>query len=239
MTGKPGWWARSMVGPGLPDRHGPVLRRVQQRAGRLHGQHRPAQPAPGSGQVWGTDFPPLTMRDMVRAQQMLMARLGVDPTAVRRDRRVDGRHAGAGNGRPPFRTACSPRCRSPPPPTTRRRTSPSTRSAGRRSRPTRISYGRPLLGGGRARPGARPGRGPHDGAHHIPVRRGVDPQIRPQAAAAKHSRRLQTLASFFGDVFEVESYLRHQGSSFVQRFDANSYLTVTRAMDWFDLASRA
>jgi homoserine O-acetyltransferase len=44
-------------------------------------------------------------------------------------------------------------------------------------------------------------------------------------------------ASFFGEVFEVESYLRHQGSSFVRRFDANSYLTVTRAMDWFDLAA--
>ncbi len=38
-------------------------------------------------------------------------------------------------------------------------------------------------------------------------------------------------------MFEVESYLRHQGSSFVRRFDANSYLTVTRAMDWFDLAA--
>ena len=43
--------------------------------------------------------------------------------------------------------------------------------------------------------------------------------------------------SLFGEVFEVESYLRHQGSSFVSRFDANSYLTVTRAMDWFDLAA--
>jgi homoserine O-acetyltransferase len=41
----------------------------------------------------------------------------------------------------------------------------------------------------------------------------------------------------FDDVFEVESYLRHQGNSFVRRFDANSYLTITRAMDWFDLAA--
>jgi homoserine O-acetyltransferase len=55
-------------------------------------------------------------------------------------------------------------------------------------------------------------------------------QINDAAAAGEN-------ASFFGDVFEVESYLRHQGSSFVRRFDANSYLTVTRAMDWFDLAA--
>src|SRR6185437_1728044 len=55
----------------------------------------------------------------------------------------------------------------------------------------------------------------------------------------KFGRRLrgaETL-SLFGDMFEVESYLQHQGSTFTRRFDANSYLTITRALDYFDLAA--
>jgi homoserine O-acetyltransferase len=65
-----------------------------------------------------------------------------------------------------------------------------------------------------------------------------------QALTRKFGRRLQDspknsgeAISLFGDMFEVESYLRHQGSTFVTRFDANSYLTITRAMDYFDLAA--
>ena len=56
----------------------------------------------------------------------------------------------------------------------------------------------------------------------------------------KFGRRLQDreLPTFSFDAdFEVESYLRHQGSSFVERFDANSYLYLTRAMDYFDVAA--
>jgi homoserine O-acetyltransferase len=60
------------------------------------------------------------------------------------------------------------------------------------------------------------------------------------ALTRKFGRKLRGGAptgTLFDDVFEVESYLRHQGNSFVRRFDANSYLTITRAMDWFDLAA--
>jgi homoserine O-acetyltransferase len=60
-----------------------------------------------------------------------------------------------------------------------------------------------------------------------------------QAMSRKFGRRQRSAPNqtMFGDMFEVESYLRHQGSTFVRRFDANSYLAITRANDYFDLAA--
>ena len=61
---------------------------------------------------------------------------------------------------------------------------------------------------------------------------GAAAQVRPQPAGPRRPDSF----SFNAD-FQVESYLRHQGSTFVDRFDANSYLYITRAMDYFDLAA--
>ena len=84
----------------------------------------------------------------------------------------------------------------------------------------------------RRRPARRPRHRADDGPHHLPFRRRDGPQVRPPAQRDTAGGESYT----FDAQFEVESYLRHQGQSFINRFDANSYLYITRAIDHFDPA---
>ena len=70
----------------------------------------------------------------------------------------------------------------------------------------------------------------HGGPHHLSLGGRAAAQVRPRICRSAPTKTF----SFSAD-FQVESYLRHQGSTFVDRFDANSYLYITRALDYFDL----
>ena len=130
VTGKPGWW-ETMVGPA--SRSTPSAISSSAPTWSAAAWARPARPRPirQTGKPWGLDFPVITIRDMVRAQAMLLDHLGIEQLFCG-GRRLDGRHAGAAMGGELSASACSRRCRSPPRRAIRRRTSPSTRSAARR-----------------------------------------------------------------------------------------------------------
>ncbi len=227
VTGKPGWW-ECLVGPGLPidtDRYFVVCSNV---LGGCMGSTGPRSPRP-DGRVWGTDFPPLTMRDMVRAQQMLMARLRVE--------RLFAVVGGSMGGMQVLQWAATfpDRVFAAVPIATAPYHSAQNIAFNEVSRQA-IAADPDFAGGRYWEDGRVPARG-------LAVARMMAhiTYLSEEALTRKFGRKTRRenggRASFFGDVFEVESYLRHQGSSFVRRFDANSYLTVTRAMDWFDLAA--
>jgi len=226
ITGKPGWW-ENLVGPGLPVNTNRFFVVCSNVLGGCMGTTGAGSPR-ADGTPWGTDFPPVTLRDMVRAQQMLMARLGVE--------RLFAVIGGSMGGMQVLQWAATfpDRVFAAVPIATAAYHSAQNIAFNEVSRQA-IAADPDFLAGRYWEKGRVPARG-------LAVARMMAhiTYLSEQALTRKFgrkTRREEDGGSFFGDVFEVESYLRHQGSSFVRRFDANSYLTVTRAMDWFDLAA--
>jgi homoserine O-acetyltransferase len=227
VTGKPGWW-ETMVGPGLPidtDRYFVICPNVM---GGCMGTSGPSSTNPETGQPWGLGFPVITIRDMVRAQAMLLDHLGIEQLFS---------IAGGSMGGMQVLQWCASypdRVFSALPIATATRHSAQNiafHEVGRQAVMADPEWrqGRYIVEGTEPRRGLAVAR---MGAHIT--------YLSDAALHRKFGRRFQDrnnpTFSFDAD-FEVENYLRHQGSTFVERFDANSYLYLTRAMDYFDLAA--
>ncbi len=231
LTGKPGWW-QTIVGPGRPldtDRYFLICTNVLGGCMGTTGPRDEMTDAEGRpmGRPWGTDFPNVTIRDMVRAQKKLTDRLGIE--------RLLAVVGGSMGGMQVLEWAATF-------PDAVYAAAPIATAAYHSAQNIAFhEVGRTSI---HADPDWRGGRYWEEGlvpAKGLSVARMVAhiTYLSEQALTRKFGRRLRgaSALTFLEDVFEVESYLRHQGSTFVRRFDANSYLTITRAMDYFDLAA--
>ena len=225
ITGKPGWWDR-MIGPGKPIDTGRFHVICANVIGGCMGSTGPASAA-ADGKPAAMRFPVITIRDMVRAQVALLDALGIDRLHAVVGGSMGGMQALSFAANFPARAARV-----------------LAIAATARHSAQNIAFhevGRQAI---MADPNWRggdyygAGKGPEKGlavarmAAHITY-------LSEAGLTEKFGRRLQDrdAKSFGFDAdFQVESYLRHQGIAFTDRFDANSYLYITRAMDYFDLA---
>ncbi|WP_412058757.1 homoserine O-acetyltransferase MetX [Bartonella sp. DGB2] len=227
ITQKPGWWS-NLVGPGKAidtDRYYVICTNV---LGGCLGSTGPASINPQSGKPYALDFPMITIGDMVRAQALLIQRLGIKSLFA-----IIG---GSMGGMQVLEWAASYK---------ERVFSAIILASGTRLSAQNIAFdeiGRHAI---MADPDWCQGRYIEAGKKPIKglaVAR-MTAHITYLSEAALHQKfgrnlqnREQVTFGFDAD-FQVESYLRHQGMRFVERFDANSYLYLTRAMDYFDLGA--
>jgi homoserine O-acetyltransferase len=226
-TGRPGWWER-VVGPGRPVDTSKYFVICANVLGGCMGSTGPRSPHEDDPRrPWGTDFPPVTIHDMVRAQKLLVEHLGI----ARLFAVVGGSMGGMqtlswATQFPGMVFAAVPVAAA---------YYHSAQNIAFHEIGRQAIAADPFFYGGRYwAEGVTPERG-------LAVARMTAhiTYVSEVALTRKFGRKLQDAAelSSLGDRFEVESYLQYQGSSFVRRFDANSYLTITRAMDLFDLAA--
>jgi len=223
----PGWW-EAMIGPGKAfdsERFFIVCSNV---LGGCQGTTGPSSIDPHTGQPYGLRYPVVTIGDMVRVQRALIDRLEISSLLAVAGGSMGGMQALEWSVRFPDRVR-----------------SAIVLAAAARMSPQAIAFdavGRnaimsdPRWQGGDYYGKELPARG-------LAIARmiGHITYLSDQAMTEKFGRRLQEREEFgfdFSNEFEVESYLAHQGLKFVERFDANSYLYITKAMDYFDLGAR-
>ncbi|MDP6882891.1 MAG: homoserine O-acetyltransferase, partial [Rhodospirillales bacterium] len=226
ITGKPGWW-ELMVGPGKvldTNRFFVICPNI---LGGCMGTTGPKEIDPATGRPWGLSFPVITVADMVRAQALLIDHLGIDKLFAVIGGSLGGMQALEWAASYPARVFAAVPIAAAGHHTAQ---NIAFHEVGRQA----IMADPDWCGGDYQSVGKRPHRGLAVArmAAHVTY-------LSEAALHRKFGRRLQDRAGItygFEADFQVESYLRHQGSTFVERFDANSYLYITRAMDYFDLA---
>ena len=221
---KPGWWD-FMVGPGRPfdtDRYFMICANV---IGGCKGSTGPGSINPKTGKSYGLEFPIITIRDMVRGHARLLDKLGVERPLCAVGGSMGGMQALQWAVDYPERAAGVIVLAS-----TSRLSAQGIafNEVGRRAIMTDPKW----KGGDYSEDD-----GPDVGLS-IARMVGHITYLSEEALQMKFGRRLQNadkLGYDFRTEFQVESYLRHQGLTFTRRFDANTYLYITKAMDYFDL----
>ncbi len=227
-TGKPGWWSR-IIGPGKmldTDKYFVICSNV---LGSCMGTTGPASINPETDEPWGLTFPVITIRDMVRVQAALLDALGIDKLMLVIGGSMGGMQVLEWLTTYPekLHSAC-------------------ILASAARHTAQNIAFhevGRQAV---MADPNWNHGR--YYSAREAPAK-GLSvarmtahiTYLSEDALTQKFGRNLQEREEVtfgFDADFQVESYLRHQGSTFVDRFDANSYLYITRAMDYLDIPGR-
>jgi homoserine O-acetyltransferase len=224
---RPGWWD-IMIGPGKAidtDQYFVICSNI---LGGCKGTTGPSSINPATGRPWGLDFPVVTIEDMVKVQKRLLEHLGIE--------RVLAVIGGSMGGMQVLEWAV--------------RYPESVRSAIAIATTARLNsqaiafdaIGRnavladPNFANGQYHDGQPPEKG-------LAIARMVGhiTYLSEEGMHLKFGRQLRNADRYrydFTSEFSVETYLDHQGRTFVERFDANSYLYVTKAMDYYDLATR-
>jgi homoserine O-acetyltransferase/O-succinyltransferase len=220
----PGWWD-AMIGPGKAfdtEQYFVICSNV---IGGCKGSTGPSSINPETGKPYALDFPMITITDMVNAQRRLIDFLGIGKLFC-----VVGGSMG-GMQALQWASAYPDRVRAAIPMATALKQSPQ-----------QIAFDEVIRQSIMADPDWRKGNYYEHGQPNkgLAVARmiGHITFMSDQSMEEKFSRKLKNgnYSFTFADDFEVEGYLRYRGDNFVKRFDANSYLYITKAMDYFDLS---
>ncbi len=224
---KPGWWDIA-IGPGKGFDTTKFFVICSNVLGGCKGTTGPSSIDPATGRPYGTSFPVVTIKDMVNVQKMLVDRLGITQLFA-----VAG---GSMGGMQALQWAVSY-------PEMMRKAVVIASTA--YSTPQQIAFNavgrKAIISDPAWNKGDYYGRRPPSDGLSLARMVGHITYLSDESMLHKFGRNLQgkeTVGFDFSTDFQVESYLNHQGDSFIKRFDPNSYLYITKAIDYFDLNVR-